>query len=126
MITTPNSPRPNSPGERRLAAQFRDAFRGLGHAWFSERNMAIHAAAAVAVVAVGWWLQVSRVDWCLLVLSMAVVVAAELVNTAIEYLARAMTDEEDERIGRALDISSGAVLITALGAAVVGVIVFFT
>ena len=120
------SPRPSAPGERRLVAQFRDAFRGLAYAWVSERNMAIHAAAAAAVVVLGCWLQVSWVDWCLLVLSMTLVLAAELVNTAIEYLARAITDDEDERIGQALDISSGAVLITALGAAVVGLIVFFT
>ena len=110
-------------GDRPRVAQFRDAFRGIGQAWVTERNMPLHAGATALVVALGVWQGVSLVEWCLLTLCIAIVIAAELFNTAIEYLARAITDQHDERIKQALDISSGAVLVTAIGAAVVGAIV---
>jgi len=79
--------------------------------------MALLTCAAATV------LQVSQTEWCLLLLCIATVLAAECFNTAIEALARAVTKDHDPQIERALDVAAGAVLIMSLGAAAVGIIV---
>jgi diacylglycerol kinase len=84
----------------------------------------IHLSAAAAVVVAGVLLRATLVEWCLLVVCIAVVLAAELFNTALEHLARAVTREHDEQIRNALDTSAGAVLIAATGAAIVGAAIF--
>lgn len=60
----------------------------------------------------------------MLVLCISVVWMAELMNSAIEALSRAVTLEYDERIRDALDIASGAVLVVSLGSAVIGSMIF--
>jgi diacylglycerol kinase len=104
--------------------KFRCAFRGVTFAVRSQNSFAVHLAVAAAVIAAGVLLRVSLVEWCLLVLCIVAVVAAELANTAIEHLARAITQDHSEEIRDALDVTSGAVLLAAIGAAVVGTIVF--
>ena len=104
--------------------KFRCAFRGVTFAVRSQNSFAVHLAVAAAVVAAGVVLQVLLVEWCLLVLCIVAVVAAELANTAIERLAKAITHEHSDEIRDALDVTSGAVLLAAIGAAVVGTIVF--
>ena len=104
--------------------KFRCAFRGVTFAVHSQSSFAVHLAVAAAVVVAGLLLQVSLVEWCLLVLCIVAVVAAELANTAIEHLARAITDEHNEEIRDALDVTSGAVLLAAISAAIVGTLVF--
>ena len=100
--------------------KFRWAARGLVQAMRSERNFRVHLAAAVAVVVVAAALRVTLVEWCVLALCITVVLAAEMLNTALEYLARAITQDHSEQIRDALDTSGGAVLLAAIGAAVVG------
>ncbi len=77
----------------------------------------------LAVVTLATWLQVSQAEWLSLILCITIVFSAELFNSAIEHLARAITREENPEIRDALDIASGAVSVTALGAAVVGFVV---
>jgi diacylglycerol kinase (ATP) len=110
--------------KRHWTAKFADAFRGLGFALGDQSSFAVHLAVAAVVVAVGVALGVSRWEWCLLVLCIVAVVVVEMVNTALEYLAKAISSEEQPAIGKALDISAGAVLSASVGAAVVGAIVF--
>jgi diacylglycerol kinase len=78
-------------------------------------------AAAVVVAAAA--VRASLVEWGLLVLCIAVVLAAEMFNTALEHLGRAITREENADIREALDMAAGAVLVVSIGAAVVGVLV---
>ncbi len=104
--------------------KFRWAARGLLGAMRSERNFRIHLAAAVAVVVAGALLRVSPLEWCLLTLCIAVVLAAEMFNTAVEHLARAITQDHSEQIRDALDTAGGAVLLSSIGAAIVGGIIF--
>jgi len=63
-------------------------------------------------------------EWCLLVGAIAVVLAAEIFNSAVESLARALGPAWNPRVRDALDMASAAVLVAACGAAVVGLIVF--
>lgn len=105
---------------RSWRAKFRDAFRGTWLAASRERSFAVHLPVAVLVVLAGAVLRVTLVEWCLLILAIAMVLAAETFNTALEHLSRAVSRDKNEDIGRALDMASGAVLITAIGAAAVG------
>ncbi len=79
---------------------------------------------ALAVIVAGWIFGVSKLEWCLLLLCITAVLAAELFNTALELLARAISDEYHAHIEAALDISSAGVLIASLGAAAVGSLIF--
>ena len=69
-------------------------------------------------------LRVGAVEWCLLLLAITLVLVAEMFNTAIEHLAKAITDEHHPRVGTALDIGSAAVLVASLGAVAIGAMVF--
>ena len=75
-------------------------------------------------MAAGFGFGISRIEWCALVLAIAGVWAAEAVNTAIELLGDATTSDPHPLVGRAKDVAAGAVLLAALGAAVVGLLVF--
>jgi diacylglycerol kinase len=106
------------------ARSFRYAARGIVVLLRSQHNAWIHAAASVAVVALGFYLGLSRSEWCLVVLAMAVVWSAEAVNTALEALCDVASPDLHPLVERAKDIAAGAVLLAAAGAAVVGVLVF--
>jgi diacylglycerol kinase len=107
-----------------LYKSFGYAFRGLWTALKTERNMRIHAAAGLIAVGVGIYLGLTVVEWCLVVLAIGLVLAAELFNTAME---RACDDsnggKHSEGIRACKDISAAAVLITAIAALVIGIIV---
>ncbi|MDQ4147501.1 MAG: diacylglycerol kinase family protein [Pseudomonadota bacterium] len=89
----------------------------------SQHNAWIHTVATVAVIMIGLALGITRLEWCLIVLACAAVWMAETLNTAFEYLADAASKEFHPIIGQAKDMAAGAVLITALGAAITGVLV---
>ncbi|MCH2199979.1 MAG: diacylglycerol kinase family protein [Flavobacteriales bacterium] len=102
---------------------FSHAFRGINSSLLSEHNMWIHMIAAVVVIFLGLFFNVTTTEWLILLLCIGVVLAAELFNTAIEELANAITKEQNEKIGRAKDVAAGAVLVVAITAAVVGILV---
>ncbi len=110
--------------QRTWAHKFSDAFRGLSRALRSQSSFLVHGAVAVAVVVAAAVLRVSAVEWCLLAGAIAAVMAAEILNSALESLARALGPRRHPRIRDALDMASAAVLVTAGGAVVVGLIVF--
>lgn len=116
--------KPNVSFFKRWINRFTYALRGLRVALTQEESFRIHLPAAVVVIALAAWLQVSLVEWLVLILCITMVIAAELFNTAIEHLAREIGAEQNESIRNALDISAAAVLIVAWGAKVVGLVVF--
>ena len=100
------------------------ALRGIGLALRTEHNMWIHAVATATVCVLGWWLEVSALEWCALVFAIAIVWMAELLNTAFELLCDAVLPDKNPLVARAKDVSAGAVLVSAIFAAVVAVIIF--
>lgn len=103
---------------------FRDAFRGVREAVLGERSFAIHLPLAASVIAAAAFFRVSAVEWLVLVLCITLVIAAELLNSALERMAKAVTQERNVHIGAALDIAAGAVLVASIGAVVCGLLVF--
>ena len=75
------------------------------------------------MVVTGLLLGVTRIEWCIITLAVMAGLSAELLNTAIERLSHAITREYNESIRDSLDIASGAVTITSIGATVLGVLV---
>lgn len=103
---------------------FRYALAGLRTLLLTQHNAWLHAAATVVVVVAGLVLGLSRADWCWLVLAMTLVWVAEALNTALEFLADAVTQEFHPLILQAKDVAAAAVLIAAIGALVIGLLVF--
>ena len=103
---------------------FVHAFRGLTKLFGSERNARIHLSATVVVVVLGLFFEVSIIEWSLLLLAIGMVMGAEGLNTAIEHVVDLVSPEIREKAGLAKDIAAGGVLITAVCAAIVGLLIF--
>jgi len=104
--------------------KFADAFRGLREGVRGGSSFAAHSIVAAAVLAAAAGLQVNAMEWCVLLLCIAGVLAAEMFNSALESMARAITSQEHPQIRDALDIASGAVLTAAFGSVAVGIVLF--
>lgn len=107
-----------------ILANFRYAFRGVRILFRDERNAWIHACAAILVIAVGASLGLSYTEWLVVIILIAAVIAAEAFNSALERLCDRVSTEYHPLIGEAKDLAAGAVLITAIGAAVAGLLIF--
>ncbi len=103
---------------------FKYAFQGIFLLLKSQPNAWFHALASVVVISLGVYLKITRAEWCWLVLTMIFVWMAEAFNSAIEFLSDAITQENHPLIGKAKDLAAGAVLITAIGAVVMGILIF--
>ena len=102
--------------------KFGDAFRGLCEVVRRESSFAVHLAVAAAVIAAAAILRMGAVEWSVLLLCIAGVLAAETFNTALESMARAIAAGENRHLRDALDVGSGAVLTAAFGAVAVGAV----
>lgn len=108
---------------KRLAA-FKYAFRGVFLGFKLELHLKVHLFFAVVVSCLGFYFEISRIEWMIILLCIGMVIAAELFNSAIEHLANKITLENDPLIGTAKDLAAGAVLITAIISLVIGLIIF--
>ena len=105
---------------RNWFSKFGFAISGIQFAIRDQSSFYIHLPSALVVIALGWFLRLESCSFGVLLICIGMVLAAELLNTSIEYLARAITDQHDENVRRALDVASGAVLVISLIAAIVG------
>jgi diacylglycerol kinase len=104
--------------------KFRDAADGLVHGVCTQESLWVHIGFTAAVIAVAAGLRVELWRWAMLIVCIAMVVAAELFNTAIEQLVRTLHPFENASIALVLHLAAAAVLVTAIGAVTVGMIVF--
>nr|WP_294678144.1 diacylglycerol kinase family protein [uncultured Blautia sp.] len=107
-----------------LYKSFGYAFEGIFTCIRNERNMKIHCTAAVLVVIAGLILGLSVTEWCICLGLFGLVMALELVNTAVESVVDLVTEERKPLAKVAKDTAAGAVLIAAIMAAVIGLIIF--
>lgn len=103
---------------------FKFAFRGLRLVIQTQHNAWIHGVATVMMMVLGFAFRLSGPEWCWLILAAAAVWTAEALNTALEFLADAVTQERHPLIGKAKDAAAGAVLAAAIAALAIGLIVF--
>ncbi|HOB11748.1 MAG TPA: diacylglycerol kinase family protein [Syntrophomonadaceae bacterium] len=111
-------------GKTSLRSSFSYAIVGIIYALVRERNMRIHFLAACAAVALGIWLDISRMEWGLLSLTITLVIAVEMVNTAVEKTVDIITGEYHPLAKAAKNVAAGAVLLTAINALVMAYIIF--
>ncbi len=109
---------------RNLKESFACAWSGIKSGFATQRNMKWHGLGAVAAVGLGWAMGLERWEWGLLFFSIFLVLAAELMNTAVERTVDLYTDAFHPVAKEAKNLAAGAVLVAALAAAVAGVIIF--
>jgi len=90
----------------------------------TQHNAWIHAVATVLVVIGAVVVRVSRLEWGLLILAIALVWALEALNTALELLADEVSQEQRQRIGKAKDVAAFGVLVAAMASVLIGLLVF--
>jgi diacylglycerol kinase (ATP) len=109
---------------KKRANSFWYAFKGLKIFLFTDYNAFLHLIAAVLAIALGFWLNISALEWCLVTLSIGIVIASEAFNTAIEYLVNLVSPQYNELAGKVKDLASASVFLASIAAAVVGLIIF--
>ncbi len=102
-------------------------FAGKGLKWVlvSQRNMRIHLAAGTLALAASVWLGLDLRDTALLVFAAALVMVAEMVNSAIEKVVDLVTPDYHPLAGMAKDAAAGAVMLAAFFSVIIGLLVFF-
>jgi diacylglycerol kinase (ATP) len=121
----------NTPSESRpfqftgRIRSFRHAIVGILRMIRCQHNAWVHAVATVMVIVAGFLFRVSAADWCWIILAISIVWTAEALNTAFEFLADAASPEFHPLVRDAKDVAAGAVLVTALAAAVIGAMIFW-
>ena len=93
---------------------FRHAFRGVGAVLASQHNARIHLLATVGVFAAGLLFGISRLEWCAVVVAIAMVWTAEALNTAFELLCDVASPEFHPLVQKGKDVAAGAVLLGIL------------
>ena len=103
---------------------FRCAFKGIFYALKNEAHFKIHFVIMLIVIVLGFMLKISAPEWIACLLCIGLVLAAELINTAIEKTVDVASPEWNERAGIAKDAAAGATLVCAVISVIVGVIIF--
>ena len=120
--------------KKKDAIGFGYALTGLKNAFHNERNLKIHCCMAVIALALAWVFQFSIQEYLILVLTIGLVLVAELINTAIEAALDLVCDDVlkkqlkldgySEKAKLAKDVAAGAVLVAAVIACAVGGLLF--
>lgn len=100
------------------------AFKGLADVLRSQANMRIHCLAATIALFAACFFNISSVEWLALILVIGMVLSAEAMNTALEYLTDLVSPTQHPLAGKAKDAAAAAVLLSALTAVVIGSVVF--
>ena len=107
----------------RLLASFGFALTGLRYAFRTEANFRIHTIISLAVIVIGLGMQLEPIEWAVLIVTIMIVLAAELMNTALEATLDRVGVEHHPLAKVAKDTAAGAVLISAGGAVLVGLLI---
>lgn len=109
---------------KRLINSFGYAFRGIFTVYKTEQNIIIHTIAAIVVIVLSIYFKISSMEFCFIALAIGLVIALEMINTALEYTIDMAMPNIHPMAKMAKDASSGAVLIMAITAVVIGIIIF--
>lgn len=100
------------------------AFNGIRCAFKSEAHLKFHCCIALLVIVCGFLFQISIMEWIACLLCIGSVISAELINTAIEAVTDLATKESHPLAKKAKDVAAGAVLVSAITAATIGLLIF--
>lgn len=100
------------------------AANGLKLCLLKEANFRIHIFLSVITIALSILLNINAVEWMIILFCMAFVLSMEMINTAIEQLCNVVHKEDHPGIKIVKDVSAGAVLVSAILAAICGAVIF--
>jgi diacylglycerol kinase (ATP) len=110
-------------GQQGVPRSFELAYRGLVYAVRTQRNMRIHVIIATLVLVASLLAGVRKLELAVLVLVILLVLITEMFNTALEFAVDLVTKEYHPLAKLAKDVSAGAVLVSSVGAALVGYLI---
>jgi diacylglycerol kinase (ATP) len=119
-----DSPPPKPSRAATLRLSFRYAFSGIGYLLWTQRNAKVQTALGLAAVTLGFLLRIERAEWLALVLTIALVLAAEGINTALEAVVDLASPNYHPLAKVAKDVAAGTVLLIAIASVIVGLIIF--
>lgn len=103
-------------------SKFAVAIHGCHWALRTQTSFRVHLPVGAAVLGLCGFLSVEPWRWTIVIIAIGMVVTAELINSSIEQLVRALHPQHDARVGLALDMAAGAVLVTAGTSVAVGLV----
>ena len=103
---------------------FKYALEGIVTGIKEEQNMKIHISIMILVIIFGIILKISKIEWIICIILFGLVISMELINTAVENTVDLITKEKNEQAKIAKDVAAGAVLVSAIASAIIGVIIF--
>ena len=111
--------------------EFRNFLRGFAYAGKGikvsiqeQRNLKVQAIVALTTVGAGFYFDITSVEWCLILLTIALVMGLEMMNSAVEGLVDVVSPDYKPLAGKVKDIAAGAVLFAAILAVIIGVLIF--
>lgn len=107
-----------------LLKSFGYSVEGVLHALKHNRNLRIAFTLGAIVLVLGWYLQVNSYEMVILVITVFMVIVAEMINTALEEMVNLITNEHRKEAKITKDVSAGMVLIASIGSIIVGAIIF--
>lgn len=111
-----------APARAAFLSSFRYAGQGVWYVVATQRNMRVHVATGVLVLLLAALLRLPPAHWAVLLLCMVVVLTLEMLNTVVEAVVDLETDRYHPLAKIAKDVAAGAVLVAAVGAALVGLL----
>ena len=104
---------------------FKNARKGFNLAVRSEVNIRVHVIVAVIVLLSGYYLQFNKIEFCIVLFAIALVICTEMLNTAIEFaLDSIYHNKYSKMVGMAKDISAGAVMFATVISVIIGLIIY--
>ena len=103
---------------------FKCAIQGIKQAVKTERNVKIHITIMILVIIAGIVLKINTQEWIICIILFGLVISLELVNSAIEATVDIAMPEINEKAKVAKDVAAGAVLVSAIASAIIGLIIF--
>ena len=103
---------------------FKFAGKGIWLAVMQQRNLRFQFMVAALVIVAAYIFEVTKVEWCILLLCIGLVISLEIMNTAIELVVNLISPQWQESAGRIKDLAAGAVLWSSIIAVLIGLIVF--
>ncbi len=102
---------------------FNNAFQGIWYTIVNERNMKIHLVIGAIVILMSLWVRVSKIEFTILCLTIAMVICFELINTAVEVVVNIIVDVYHPKAKIIKDVSAGAVFVSAIFSLVIGLLI---
>jgi undecaprenol kinase len=108
----------------RLFKSFTYAFRGLFKIFREEQNLQVQSITAIITIALGFAFQIKPIEWCVILICIALVILMETINSAVERMADVLKPRIHAYVKEMKDIMAAAVMLSSLLAIAVGLIIF--